>query len=69
MATDTTAPIEEPVDSGAGDAEKPDIEEVGYVQPTTDVPALTALLDGRYAEIRNLEKQKAAAQETRGVMP
>ncbi|HEU5037557.1 MAG TPA: acyl-CoA dehydrogenase [Nocardioides sp.] len=26
----------------------------GYVQPEVDVPALTSLLDGKYAEIRNL---------------
>jgi acyl-CoA oxidase len=26
----------------------------GYVQPSVDVPALTALLDGKYAEVRNL---------------
>jgi acyl-CoA oxidase len=60
VATDTTAPIEEPVDSGAGDSETPDIDEVGYVQPTIDVPALTALLDGRYAEIRNLVRANLA---------
>jgi acyl-CoA oxidase len=29
-------------------------ESLGYVQPTVDVPTLTALLDGHYAEVRQL---------------
>ena len=32
----------------------------GYVQPEVDVPALTALLDGRYAEVRNLVRTNLA---------
>ncbi len=31
-----------------------------YVQPEVDVPALTALLDGRYAEIRRLARRQLA---------
>lgn len=44
MATDT-APPQAPTPQGA---------EGGYVQPEVDVPALRTLLDGRYAEVRNL---------------
>ncbi|GEP39070.1 acyl-CoA oxidase [Nocardioides psychrotolerans] len=44
MATDT-APPQAPAPEGA---------EGVYVQPEVDVPALQALLDGRYAEVRNL---------------
>jgi acyl-CoA oxidase len=32
----------------------------GYVQPELDVPAMTALLDGRYAEVRNLVRANLA---------
>src|SRR3954470_7302558 len=32
----------------------------GYVQPEVDVPALTALLDGRYAEVRDLVRANLA---------
>src|SRR6478735_2665493 len=32
----------------------------GYVQPEIDVPALTALLDGRYADVRNLVRTNLA---------
>lgn len=32
----------------------------GYVQPQVDVPALTALLDGRYAEVRDLVRTNLA---------
>jgi acyl-CoA oxidase len=31
-----------------------------YVQPVLDVPALTSLLDGRYAEVRNLVRKNLA---------
>lgn len=34
--------------------------ETGYVQPVVDVPALTALLDGRYAEVRDLVRTNLA---------
>src|SRR6478609_8234930 len=44
MATDTAAP---PTTNG-------------YVQPEIDVPALTALLDGKYAEVRNLVRANLA---------
>src|SRR4051812_335884 len=44
MATDTAAP---PTTNG-------------YVQPEIDVPALTSLLDGKYAEVRNLVRTNLA---------
>src|ERR1700754_1830067 len=44
MATDTAAP---PTTNG-------------YVQPEIDVPALTALLDGRYSEVRGLVRTNLA---------
>ena len=34
--------------------------QTGYVQPEIDVPALTALLDGKYAEVRNLVRANLA---------
>lgn len=37
------------------------LPEPGYVQPVVDVPALTALLDGRYAEVRDLVRTNLAA--------
>ena len=49
MATDTAVPTAE--DNG---------HDPGYVQPEVDVPALTALLDGRYAEVRNLVRSNLA---------
>ena len=36
-----------------------------YVQPTVDVPALTALLDGKYAEIRQLVRKNLAEEDPR----
>ena len=48
MATDTAAPA--PSDS----------EEPSYTQPTIDVPELTRLLDGRYAEVRDLVRTNLA---------
>jgi acyl-CoA oxidase len=56
VATDTTAPADEQPgeDSPQRDAEAPLPEAAGYVQPQVDVAALTALLDGRYAEVRQL---------------
>ena len=47
MATETDALL---TDDASG--EPP--QSAGYVQPTVDVPALTALLDGQYAEVRQL---------------
>ncbi len=47
MATEASAPTTDDGPDGPPEAE-------GYVQPTVDVPALTELLDGKYAEIRNL---------------
>ena len=44
MATDTAVPVSAP----------------GYVQPEVDVPALTELLDGKYAEVRNLVRTNLA---------
>ena len=53
MATDTAAP--------APDATTPDAPApTGYVQPEVDVPALQRLLDGRYAEVRNLVRTNLA---------
>jgi acyl-CoA oxidase len=53
VASDTTAPAgEQPAEDAV--LETPEPESEGYVQPTVDVPALTALLDGRYAEVRDL---------------
>src|SRR5215210_6152202 len=46
MATDTAAPD--------------NTESSEYVQPNIDVPALTALLDGRHAEVRNLVRTNLA---------
>ncbi|HEX5862376.1 MAG TPA: acyl-CoA dehydrogenase [Nocardioides sp.] len=46
MATDTAPPDE--------------TEASEYAQPTVDVPALTALLDGRHAEVRNLVRENLA---------
>ena len=56
MASDTTAPADEQPDedSPQAAAQPPEPEAAGYVQPTVDVPALTALLDGHYAEVRQL---------------
>ncbi|WP_205472026.1 acyl-CoA dehydrogenase [Nocardioides sp. SYSU D00038] len=45
MATETSAP-----ETSVPEAAAPGT----YVQPTIDVPALTALLDGRYADVRQL---------------
>jgi acyl-CoA oxidase len=44
----------------ATDTAAPSVPESGYVQPEIDVPALTALLDGKYAEIRNLVRANLA---------
>ncbi len=49
MATDTVVPTAQ--DPG---------QDPGYVQPEVDVPALTALLDGKYAEVRNLVRSNLA---------
>lgn len=48
MATETASP------STSGE------ETARYVQPEVDVPALTALLDGKYAEVRNLVRTNLA---------
>ena len=53
MASDTTAPADEQPGEDSQD-EAPEPEAAGYVQPTIDVEALTALLDGHYAEVRQL---------------
>ena len=45
----------------ATDSAPPDETEASqYAQPTIDVPALTALLDGRHAEVRNLVRENLA---------
>lgn len=48
MATDTAPPAEDQV------------QDDGYQQPAIDVPALTALLDGPYAEVRRLVRDQLA---------
>ncbi len=53
MATDASAPTTDDGAEGPPEAE-------GYVQPAVDVPALTELLDGTYAEIRNLVRTNLA---------
>lgn len=37
--------------------------ETGYVQPVVDVPALTALLDGKYTEVRDLVRTNLATYD------
>jgi acyl-CoA oxidase len=54
-STDTTTP--EPVETSAEGA--PTLTD-GYVRPRVDVPALTALLDGRYGEIRQTVRDQLA---------
>jgi acyl-CoA oxidase len=56
VTTDSTAAADEQPgeDSPQAAAEPPEPEAAGYVQPAVDVPALAALLDGRYAEVRQL---------------
>jgi acyl-CoA oxidase len=53
VATDTSAPTTEdrPPEQAAAD---------GHVQPVVDVAALTAFLDGRYAEVRDLVRTNLA---------
>jgi acyl-CoA oxidase len=51
MATDTARSDESQSDS---------TESSDYVQPEIDVPGLTALLDGRHAEVRNLVRTNLA---------
>ena len=53
MATETSAPTTEdgPPEQAAAD---------GYVQPEVDVPALRSLLDGTYAEVRDLVRTNLA---------
>jgi acyl-CoA oxidase len=62
VATETSAPADEQPreESPQEAAQAPEPESEGYVQPTVDVPALTALLDGRYAEIRDLVRTNLA---------
>jgi acyl-CoA oxidase len=64
VATDTTPPtdrqlpeepLEDPAPEGRAESDKP-----GYVEPAVDVPALTALLDGTYAEVRDLVRTNLA---------
>ena len=52
VATDTVTPTDASDAPGSSN---------GYVQPEIDVPALTRLLDGRYAEVRNLVRTNLAA--------
>ncbi|WP_139982656.1 acyl-CoA dehydrogenase [Nocardioides litoris] len=60
MASDTVAP---PVSQAPGPDDRqptPAPRRDGYVQPQVDVPALTALLDGKYAEVRQLVRDQLA---------
>ena len=54
VATDTVTPTDGPTGASTSSAS-------GYVQPEVDVPALTRLLDGRYAEVRNLVRSNLSA--------
>ncbi len=55
VATDTAPADEQPAEeSPQAAAQPPEPEAAGYVEPTIDVPALAALLDGKYAEVRQL---------------
>ncbi|GAB3790185.1 acyl-CoA dehydrogenase family protein [Nocardioides ungokensis] len=53
MATDTVPPTASSAATGGAEASR-------YVQPEVDVPALTALLDGKYAEVRGLVRTNLA---------
>ena len=60
MSTETQTPEPQapPVqDVPAPPAAEPQPAADGYVQPEVDVPALTRLLDGRYAEVRDLVRR------------
>ena len=66
MATDSSAPTDQqlPQEQTREDAapETPaESDRSGYVQPAVDVAALTALLDGEYAEVRDLVRTNLAA--------
>jgi len=58
VATDTTPHTDDHLSEGSPEEAAPETpaetERVGYVEPTVDVAALTALLDGKYAEVRQL---------------
>jgi len=57
MASDTVDPhVAEGIDEEMAEAE----EAAGYSRPEIDVPALRTLLDGKYAEIRNLVRANLA---------
>ena len=55
VATDTVTPTDAASEPGSSSGSSS-----GYVQPEVDVPALTRLLDGRYAEVRNLVRSNLA---------
>src|SRR3712207_4884016 len=52
----TTAPPATP----ATDTDQEVEARAGHTDPVVDVPALTALLDGRYADVRNLVRANLA---------
>jgi acyl-CoA oxidase len=70
MASETAAPSTEDIEKAvpAGTVDPPaeptptpePVSETGYVPPTVDVEALRGLLDGRYAEIRDLVRTNLA---------
>jgi acyl-CoA oxidase len=64
VAADTTPPTDEllPEEPREDAAPEPAAESdrPGYVEPSVDVPALTALLDGSYVEVRNLVRTNLA---------
>jgi acyl-CoA oxidase len=66
VATDSSAPTDQQLpEEQSREAAAPETpaesDEAGYVQPTVDVPALSALLDGKYAEVRELVRTNLAA--------
>lgn len=65
MATDTSAPTDQQLPEEPREAAAPETpaesDKLGYAQPAVDVAALTALLDGRYAEVRDLVRTNLAA--------
>ncbi len=59
MATDTVLPASEGTPSNTSGNTSSDTS--GYVQPVVDVPSLTTLLDGPYAEVRRTVREQLVA--------
>ena len=62
MASDTAQPVPQPVSQPVSQPVPSDIAGADRrpAPPDVDVPALTAILDGRYAEVRNLVRRNLA---------